>query len=301
MRTLAPVRNYACLPMRRFGHILAVLLGGVLVLALVGGVYVYAASERIIHRRYDAPLVDIEVPSDSASIAEGHRLAMLRGCPGCHGEALEGEAHADNFMEGHTVAPNLTATVRTLSTAEFARAVRHGVRANGEGLQEMPSPMFYHLSDADLGRIIAYVQSLPPVEGRPYRFDPGPSVRWLIAREEWLPWPEDIQLMGPRMVAPAPGDTLRLGEYLARTVCSECHGFDLLGGDGDAPPLTVGGAYPDTAFVRLMRTGIPLGERDLRLMDDVARSRFTHFTDAEIAALHAYLQTLLSSDATARG
>jgi len=230
-------------------------------------------------------------PTDSASIAEGERLARIRGCMGCHGDRLEGEAHADNFMDGHTVAPNLTASAHTLSTAEFARAVRHGVRANGEGLQEMPSPMFYHLSDTDLGRIIAYVRSLPRVEGRPYRFSPGPRTRWVIAKGEWLPWPEDIRAMGPRMAPAAPGDTLRLGEYLARTVCSECHGLDLMGQD-ETPPLLVGAAYPNTAFVHLMRTGVPLGGRDLRLLDDVARSRFVYLTDAEIAALHAYLRTL---------
>ena len=261
-------------------------------LALAGAVYVYVASERIIHRQYDAPFEDLVIPTDRASIAEGRRLAAIRGCPGCHGANLEGEVRSDNFMDGRTVAPNLTVAARDLSTAKFARAVRHGVRPNGEGLQEMPSPMFYHLSDADLGKIIAYVRSLPVVEGHDYAFRPGPATRWLIAKGEWLPWPEDIQKMGPRMAPPAPGDTLRQGEYLARTVCSECHGLDLMGQNG-TPPLLVGGAYTDTAFVRLMRTGVPLGERDLQLMDDVSRSRFAHFTDAEIAALHAYLRTLL--------
>lgn len=280
--------------MRRFREILLYPLGLVGALVIGGATYVYVASERTIHRQYEAPLADLAVPTDSASIAEGERLATIRGCPGCHGDWLEGEAHADNVLDGHTVAPNLTTTVRALSTAEFARAVRHGVRANGEGLQEMPSPMFYHLTDADLGKILAYVRSLPPVEGHPYRFDPGPRVRWAIATGEWLPWPEDIQRMGPRMGPPASGDILHLGEYLARTVCSECHGLDLMGQD-ETPPLAVGGAYPDTAFVRLMRTGTPLSGRDLRLMDEVARSRFRYFTDAEIGALHAFLRTLLSA------
>lgn len=41
-----------------------------------------------------------------------------------------------------------------------------------------------------------------------------------------------------------------------------------------------------------MRTGEPLGNRQLMLMADVAVNRFARFTDAEVDALHAYLVTL---------
>ncbi|MDX1440469.1 MAG: cytochrome c [Rubricoccaceae bacterium] len=273
--------------LRILGIVVVVVLGA----TLAAATYVYVVSERVIHRQYDAPLDDLAVPTDSASIAEGERLARIRGCPGCHGAALEGKVQFDNFLGGREVAANLTAVARHYTTAELVRVIRYGVRPNGEGVMDMPSPMYYHLSDSDLGKIIAYLRSLPRAEGNPYEFSPGPRVRWEIARGEWVPWPEDIQLMGPRMVSPALDDTLRYGEYLARTVCSECHGIDLLGWWGN-PPLTVAGAYPDTSFFRLMRTGVPIGGRDLELMDDVARSRFSHFTDDEIRSLHAYLRTL---------
>lgn len=39
-----------------------------------------------------------------------------------------------------------------------------------------------------------------------------------------------------------------------------------------------------------MRTGVAVGSREVGLMSDVARSRFRHFTDAEIRALHAFLK-----------
>lgn len=160
-------------------------LTGLAALALAGAAYVSVASERILHRKYEAPLVDITVPTDPAAVAEGERLATIRGCNGCHGDQLEGEVWNDDFAYGETVAPNLTTTARDLSPAELARAIRHGVRANGEGLQEMPSPMFYHLSDADLGKIIAYIRSLRVVDGRPYKFSPGPVARWRIAKGEF--------------------------------------------------------------------------------------------------------------------
>jgi hypothetical protein len=38
-----------------------------------------------------------------------------------------------------------------------------------------------------------------------------------------------------------------------------------------------------------MKEGVPRDGRKLELMGDVARSRFSQFTDAELAAVYAYL------------
>jgi mono/diheme cytochrome c family protein len=187
------------------------------------------------------------------------------------------------------MAPDLALVARTYSTAELARVIRHGVRPNGEGVEIMPSPMFYHLSDADLGRIIAFLRSAPVTDRNTYAFNAGPLWRWQMATGEWLSWPDDIAELGPRMAAPSADDVLHFGEYLARTSCSECHG-DKLEGGADTPNLTVAAAYAPDDFTKLMRTGVPLGGRDLHLMSAVARQRFSHFTDAEISALHAYLR-----------
>lgn len=111
-----------------------------------------------------------------------------------------------------------------------------------------------------------------------------------MVKGEWYPWTEDILRMGPRMPAPEPTDSLRFGEYLARTACTECHGNELEGEMGGPPDLVVAAAYSRENFARLMRTGVAVGERDLRTMSVVARGRFSHFTGAEIRALHAYLR-----------
>ena len=39
-----------------------------------------------------------------------------------------------------------------------------------------------------------------------------------------------------------------------------------------------------------MRTGKPVSGKELRLMSGVARGRFAHFTDREVAELYAYLK-----------
>ena len=275
----------------RFVRVAGYLCSFVVAAAVVSAIVVYVISEHVIHRKYDVALdPPIEIPTDAASIAEGGRLARIRGCNGgCHGDKIGGHAWDEGLLAGHAMAPDLALVSRNYSTAELTRIIRHGVRTNGEGVEIMPSPMFYNLSDADLGRIIAFLRSTPVTDKNTYAFNAGPIWRWQMATGEWVPWPEDIAALGPRMAAPAEGDALRVGEYLARTSCTECHG-DKLEGGGQTPNLTVAAAYSPEDFTTLMRTGSPLGGRELHLMAEVARTRFTHFTAAEIAALHAFLR-----------
>lgn len=49
-------------------------LTGLAALALAGAAYVYVASERILHRKYEAPLVDITVPTDPAAAATSWKV-----------------------------------------------------------------------------------------------------------------------------------------------------------------------------------------------------------------------------------
>ena len=62
------------------------------------------------------------------------------------------------------------------------------------------------------------------------------------------------------------------------------------GGD-DAPSLVVAKAYTPEAFRRLMRTGEVAagGKSKTGFMSEVAAYRFSVMTDAEVAALKAYL------------
>ncbi len=250
---------------------------------------VYVASERALHRTFDVALPDIDIPTDSASIAEGGRLTEILGCRGCHGAELEGRVFQDDF-EARVVAPDLTRVAAEYSPAELARAIRRGVRANGEGLWQMPSVMYHHLSDADVGRVVAYLRAAPRVEGGfAYQFRPGPLVRWGLMTGDWWAIPEDVGRLGPRMAAPDRADTLAYGEYLARISCTECHGDELQGG-GRAPHLAVTLGYSLDDFRRLMRTGVALEERELPMMSEVARRRFTRLTDEELRALLAFLR-----------
>jgi hypothetical protein len=107
----------------------------------------------------------------------------------------------------------------------------------------------------------------------------------------------------PPDATPARG--VELGQYLAVTVCSECHGLNLLGspafGPSPAvPPLSVVVGYTPDLFNRLMDRGVPASGAELGLMRDVALSRFTRFTDRELNALFSFLNRASTWEAPLR-
>ena len=264
-----------------------------LVLVVLLAAAVFARSTVIRRRTWDVPPTALAVlPTDAAAIAEGGRLARILGCHDCHGEHLEGRLF---FSEPHVadlVAPNLSRLVPSYSDAELARAIRHGIRRDGTGLFAMPSASFFHLSDEDLGRLIAYLRRQPRRDGDERMTSIGPIGHVGIATG---PLPARRRDHGPWRHADArrrrPTKAAARGEYLARIACSECHGLTFGGGlEGKAPPLLIAAAYPDDAFRQLLRTGESLGKRDLYLMDDVARHRFAHFSDDEISRAAHVLQ-----------
>lgn len=278
--------------MKRFLRGLRIGLIGLAALALAGYGVAYGLSQRMLHRTYQAPLAAFSVPSDPALLAEGERLARIHSCFFCHGETLQGTVHVDQPFLVRIVAPGLTRIVREYSDAELERVIRRGVRRDGRSVWAMPSTMYYHLTDEDLGALLAYLRSVELREGLATEFRPRLLARLMIAAGNARPLAAQIDTKIPRPALDR-HDPLALGRYLALTSCSGCHGADLRGGNrGRAPDLRIGGAFTPDAFIRLMREGVGSGGRELRLMGGVARSGFSHFTDAEITALYAYLRSL---------
>ena len=262
----------------------------VVLLLVVAGAIVYLLSERLLRRTYAVPRVELVVPSDSQSVAEGHRLARVRGCSGgCHGADVEGGVFIDNLLLARLVAPNLTAAVRRYSNADLERIIRRGVRPDGLSVIGMPSEMFTGLSDEDLGDILAYLRSVPPQSGPAPARRVGPLARLGFVAGKLRPAAELARRASVlTAIWPRDGDSTARGAYLARTSCTECHGLDLRGGD-PAPDLRIAAGYSFEAFSGLMRRGQALGNRELSLMSSVARKRFSNLTDQELRELYAYL------------
>lgn len=271
-------------------------VAGVVVLAAAG---VYLRSMQVLGRTWDLPLVPIAVPEDSSAVAEGARLAATRGCTGCHGARLEGRVFFEERGVARVVAPNLTRAVREHSVEELARVIRHGVRRDGTSVFAMPSATFAGLSDADLGRIIAFLLTVPPVDGPGYELTVGPLGRLGLATGKFTPVAAGIDhaAVGAAAAVASGRGAIRnpkaLGRYVAGTTCAECHGTDLQGDPAlGAPSLAVVAAYSEADFAALLRSGVASGGRELGVMQAAARERFVHLTDAEVLGLYLYLRAL---------
>lgn len=266
-------------------------------LALTITLYVYIRAESGMQQQFDVPLELIAVPAGAEAIAEGERLATIRGCFWCHGQALEGQKYFAEADRGIiAIAPDLTRKIRTYSPAEFSRAVRHGVKNDGTSVQPaMPSFAFYNMSDADMGAIIAYIQSLPEQNGfaGQFRLLPAGWFRWVAGE---LP-PNTASLIehnAPRLNPAVSGSPEERGHYLAESICTECHGDNGRLRVPGTPDLQIAAAYTRADFFNLMRTGVPMGGREIDYhMKDVSKYRYIRLTDNEVDALYAYFRSML--------
>jgi cytochrome c553 len=263
-------------------------------LLLIGYAFAKAQSGR--NTQYEAAAVSIDIPDGDAAIREGRRLSRVRGCFWCHGEDLEGDQYFADASRGIiVVAPNLTKKIREYSSAEFARAVRHGIRPDGTSLQPaMPSFAYYNMSDADMGLLLAYARSLPEREGLlgEFRLTPVGWIRWVLGR-----FPTNVAGLidhsAPRTPPAISGPATRRGKYLADSVCTECHSDSGRLRVPGTPDLSIAMPYTRDEFFHLMRTGEPRHDRPIDYhMIDVSKYRYTEMTDAEIEALYSYFQAL---------
>lgn len=263
-----------------------------LVLLLAAGVW--AASEAVVHRKYEKRPVEAslrQVRADATVVAEGRRLASLYGCNGCHGPTMQGQIFIDEPPVMRLAAPNLTRVAARYSDEDLARLLQQGVRPNGTGVFVMPSASGSHLNTADTAAIIAYLRTQYPAgpEHPPIALGPlgriGLLTGKLKAQPELIPTALPVDL----------GPTHAKGRYLATAVCADCHGRRLEGGNdpgyGVTPDLTIVAQYDRAAFGRFMRTGKALDGEDRGFMSEMSRSHFVHYTEAEMDALYGYLKT----------
>jgi len=236
-----------------------------------------------------APVRQFAAPAALDLAGEGKRIAHILGCFGCHRNNLEGALWDDEPEFGIIAPSNLTRSAARYSDAALERMIREGVRPDGSVLWEMPSEAFTKLGDADMKALLAYLNSVP-VSG-PDRPRPtfGAGARQDICEGKLLSAQQKVALERAR--APwAGGSRHDRGRYVAQMACGECHGPTLGGNDMPfRPDLIVAGNYSLEEFRRLLRTGETPDGRDLGLMAEVAKSRFSHLADEEVEALYGYL------------
>ena len=277
---------------------LARIAGGLLLLLVIAASAIYIQSNRIIYKRHAFQPHAVAVPTDSASIAQGERLARIR-CFGCHADSLHGQVFFDERFIARISAANVPAKLLNVTDAEFAGFLRTGVRKDGTSPFIMPPPGFYHISDADLGALIAYLRSIPqggePLPPNSY----GPMGRLGVVLGQFKTAIASFDTTVARVGDDPAWATTRHGEYIARIICTECHGPQLTGdpaaaGGGTATPSLSGArGYSLDEFVKLLRTGTPReATMQLGLMGETARNSLKYLTDAEIAEVFDYLKAL---------
>jgi mono/diheme cytochrome c family protein len=273
-------------------------LMGLLLVALVAMYYI---TETKLNKVYDIPVKAIPVPSDPASLERGKYLVTTFGfCTDCHGQNLAGMVFDDGPMIGRLGIKNLTRGQGGIGSEftdiDWVRAIRHGIGQDGKTLIDMPSNYYYNLSDTDLGAMIAYLKSLPPIDNRIPDMKLGPLARMFILQDPTLLPATVIDHTRPRPPAPKPGATVEYGRYLASFSCIFCHGENLAGypGEGAGQNLTPAGNlahWSEADFIQTVRTGItPEGRKlDPEMMPTQIIGQAS---DEELKALWLYLKSL---------
>ncbi len=252
--------------------------------------YVVASSEWLLRRRHDAPLERLP-PVASADLAEGERLAVIVGCwAGCHGLRGEGDV-----LEGsgafRVTAPTLSSVLTDYTDEELVRLIRYGVKRDGRAAIGMVPRTFYALSNRDLALIISHLRSAPASPAVPRERRVTLLGRTALATGQWSTAADEVDPSRPRWGELPRRTPFERGRYLASITCSECHGVDFQGNELEGgPSLVLVAQYDLEQFKHLLRTGEPIGGRDLGIMSWVARNAFVRFTDEELADIYVFLR-----------
>jgi cytochrome c553 len=286
----------------------AVTVGALVVLVLVALGVVYVVSQRHIDEHLKIAGHQPRVPTDSAGLARGlHVATALSKCAECHGKDLGGKVFIDAAPVAHLYAMNLTrgegGIGGQMSDLDWERAIRHGVAPDGRKLLMMPAYELQHLNDDDLGALIAYVKSVPPVNRSWPAGTVGPVGRVLYLKGDIpLLSAEMVDHAAPPPAAVPPGPTLEFGRYVVTVGgCKGCHGETLSGGHIPGtppewkPPANITpkgiGRYTEADFFHALRDGVrPPGTPLDTVYMPVRWTRL--MSDDEIRAVFMFLKTV---------
>ncbi len=249
--------------------------------------------------------VDLGAIAMERAVERGKYLATIRlGCVECHGKDLAGTLVADAQPVWTWYAPNISrgGLTKDLSTADWDRAIRHGVLPDGRS-STMPAADYQSLSDQELSDLIAYAKSLPPSDKVQPATVIGPVGKMLLGFEVLPISAEEIDHAKAHLdVPPEAAVTVEYGAHLA-AACVGCHrptynGGKIAQGPPDWPParnLTPAGELAQwTAddFIKTLRTGVrPNGEP---LKSPMAESTTTigQMSETELRAMFVFFQSL---------
>ena len=291
--------------MKVFLKWLGIVLGALLALIVIVAAVFYFKASAMFSRTFDIPPENVTIPTDAASIERGRHFVHAI-CVGCHTADLSGQVMFDApfaTLYSANLTPGKGGAGTEFTDADWVRALRHGVDNEGRGLVVMPAQLFWNFNDQDLGDVVAYLKSVPPVD----KEHPDPHITTLgdlmVGAGMFGPYmvPASVIAHDQRPPLVPEGVTAPYGEYLVSVSgCRDCHGAQLAGGKSgkpgaiDAPNLTPGGelsAWTDAQFISTIRTGIAPSGHALN-PDEMPWKDFNNYSDDELHAIFMYLQSL---------
>jgi mono/diheme cytochrome c family protein len=257
----------------------------------------------------------------AAEVERGRYLAVAGDCVSCHTNPAGGEPLAGGYaipsplgtIYSTNITPSKSFGIGAYTEAQFERAVREGLRADGGHLYPaMPYTAYVKLSDADIRALYAYfMQGVAPVDARaattrlPFPF----NLRWSMALWNALFFNHARFQPNPTRSA-----EWNRGAYLAEALehCSACHtprNFLMAErpdraytgaavGPWYAPnitsdPISGVGGWTAAELTQYLKTGAvhPKSQAAGGMAEAVTNS-LQYLTDADLSALVVYIQAI---------
>ncbi|MFT4172578.1 MAG: cytochrome c [Rhodocyclaceae bacterium] len=278
-----------------------------------------------------AQVAPLPLPSTADPLVhQGAYLARVGDCVACHtapGGAPFAGGLGMNTPFGTIYSTNITPHRQTgigaYSFEQFARAVQHGVRADGQRLYPaMPYPSFARVSEDDMRALYAYFQRGVPAVDQTNRHNALPwpfSMRWVV-----MGWNMLFYRDGPATQDAERPASWNRGAYLVEGLghCGACHtphgvfgqekadGFDdrqYLGGftldNWHAPSLRgeAGqglGQWSAQDIAQYLRTGRAPHSVAFGAMTDVINNSTQHLNEGDALAIAEFLKSFSPAAAT---
>jgi mono/diheme cytochrome c family protein len=279
-------------------------LGAVAVVAVIAAVIIVVISNREIDARV-AVVPPAPVLGHGSAERGKHIFNSISSCVVCHRNDGGGGPFINDPAMAVLNAPNLTrgpGGVGALYTdADYDRAIRRGIRADGTRLLVMPSWAYAAMTDDDAASVVAYIRSMPPVDRTTPRVRLGPIGHVLNATHKLTFDATRIADEGPPQLPPAaPMNLPAYGRYLVRIGgCTSCHGVHLSGGhllgspsDPPASNLTPTGIgnWSSANFIITLTKGVDPSHH--KLDEFMPWRTIRTMTDDELGAIYEYLKTV---------
>jgi cytochrome c553 len=288
-------------------------LAVIVIIVAVATTAVVIRSNAKLQKTFAVTPKPVSIPTDAESLERGKHIAMTRGCNECHGKDYAGNKVIEDGAMGTLHGPNLTrghgGRIASFTDEDWVRAIRHGVGPDGRALFIMPSEEYSHLSDRDLGAVIAYLKTVPPVDRERVPTSLGPISRVLLATGKMKLAAEIIDHANVRPPEITPAVSVEYGRYVA-TSCMGCHGANYSGGKIEiGPPSWPAAAnltphadsrlskWSEEQFLATVRTG---KRPDGSELSPVMPRAFSSLNETELKALWAFFKSLPAAATGAR-